>query len=289
MTKIKLDAPSFSPNFLKDCSSLSKHLLLTFNFRSIKFLLDAYGISFGQLKIGAFYSPLGPYIDKREAVVYLLKAGLVGSKQITPETYDRLDEKVRSILAKWPKQDKDLTVLHDCLITQCKERHHFFMPAKKDSSAVDLQKLLELLDIKLPEKQNATDEDPMQPEYWERLQRDSDRELRLNIKDAITYGATVEEALDMDMRLLTMYVHAKQKVYETELNDKTISEIRLAIKIGEALAGSKKVADYKKIDLAIPDDEEFTSTVEKRNAMVLQTVLNLYKDQIAELKAKGLL
>lgn len=288
MTKKLRNAAYFSADFLEKCRSLSKQLGLTFNFRSVKYLLDNYDISFGQLKSAAFYSTKGPYIDVEEACIYLIKAGLIGSQQITQMNYDEMNHKVAHILHNWPRQDKGFNILHKVLIEQCEQRHHFFKPAEQNTEMTDLFKLFKLLDI-TPPQLTVPKLDPMTAEYWKDATLKADQELRLNLKDAVMYGATYEEALDMDIRLLTMYIHAKQLKYQADLNDQTIAEIRLAIKISEAMNGSKKVTDYKPVDLKIPDDEEYTSVVDKRNAKVLKTVLKLYEADIKEYKAKGLI
>ena len=288
MTKKLRNTTYFSADFLEKCRSLSKQLGLTFNFRSVKYLLDNYDISFGQLKNAAFYATNGPYINIEEACIYLIKAGLIGSQQITPMNYDEMNYKVAHILHHWPRRDKGFIVLHKVLIEQCEQRHHFFKPAKQNTEIDDLFKLFKLLNI-TPPQLSANMLDPMTTEYWKDATLKADQELRLNLKDAIMYGATYEEALDMDIRLLTMYIHAKQLKYQSGLNDQTIAEIRLAIKISEAFAGSKKLTDYKPIDLKIPDDEEYTSAVEKRNAKVINAALNIYRDDIKEYKAKGLI
>lgn len=278
----------FSADFLESCRSMGKQLGLSFTFRSAKYLLDFYGISFGQLKTASFYAANGPYIDKKEACIYLIKAGLIGSKQITPTTYNRMDKTVNSIIRKWPKCDVGLEILHKVLIEQCEERHHFFKPAAQNNELDDLFKLFSLLDINPPQL-GINRLSPASAEYWKDVTAKADKELRLNIKDAIQYGTTYEEALDMDIRLLTMYIHAKQLNYQSSLNDQTIAEIRLAIKIAEAVHGNKKVTDNKPIDLNIPDDEEFISSVEKRNAMVLKAAYKMYEADIKEYKAKGLI
>jgi len=286
--KNKPDTPQKTTDFFESPSSFCKHLWLNFNFRGVEFLINVEGITLGQLQKGVFYNGKEPYIDIKKACVYLLECGLVGSKQITPENYSELNDKVNTIIATWQERYGALVGLHTHLMDQCKTRHHFFKPNDKPDPTADLFKALEILDIHLPVEKTRTD-DVYSQAYWDKILNTADKDLRLNYKLAMRLGASLDEVRDMDVRLFDMFVHAKAQDYEQSLNDETIGRIHLAIKVVEALNGSKKLTDTKPIDLHIEDDEEYMSAVDKQNAKVIKAALEIYKDQIADLKARGLI
>lgn len=62
---------------------------------------------------------------------------------------------------------------------------------------------------------------------------------------------TYEEFLDLDAGQLNTAIVAMQSNRQLTLNDDVIQNIRLAIKISEAVWGGKHVADFQPIELSI--------------------------------------
>ena len=101
--------------------------------------------------------------------------------------------------------------------------------------------------------------DPKEPSYWNYITRQAYKELRANERAALECGLTVEEFLDLDCRSLNSTIIAYQHQRETEINDKIINDVRLAIKVSEAVWGSKHVSDVKPVDFKL-GEKDITKT-----------------------------
>lgn len=108
----------------------AKYLLdsygLSWTFRSIKYVLDAENTSFGQLR-SCVYKVDGEFVfDYIKSTLILIKAGLVGSKQIHESKIEELNNRAYDILEDWRSKVGFIGLLH-ILIIDVMESKHFFI------------------------------------------------------------------------------------------------------------------------------------------------------------------
>lgn len=108
-----------------DIENEVRHLGLSYNFECIKYLLDRENISFGQLRCAQFFNGHDYYYDINRAAYYLVRAGLIGSKQVDKNNTVLLDAQTNKILNDWLEKNGNLALLYLQLIKQLEERHFF--------------------------------------------------------------------------------------------------------------------------------------------------------------------
>lgn len=107
---------------------------LNWTFRSIDYILNTEGLAFTQLRSCAFLRDGTPYLDYIRATILIIKAGLVGSKQIEETNSKGLEDKAYEILEDWRENFGSPQILH-LLLIHTMETKHFFM-GMKDSQII---------------------------------------------------------------------------------------------------------------------------------------------------------
>ena len=99
---------------------------LSWTFRSIEYVINKENIGFGQLRSCVYMKSGQAVFDYVKSVLLLVKAGLVGSKQINESDVKALDDKAWEIIEDWRNEFGYLGTLHILIINQM-ETKHFFM------------------------------------------------------------------------------------------------------------------------------------------------------------------
>lgn len=99
---------------------------LSWTFRSIRYVIDREGIGFSQLRGCVYFKDNQAYFDFMRSVIALIKAGLVGSKQIQESDAKALEDRAYEIIEDWRENIGSLQSLHLMLIN-IMETRHFFM------------------------------------------------------------------------------------------------------------------------------------------------------------------
>ena len=99
---------------------------LEWNFRSINYVLNKENISFGQLRSCVYLVNNSPVFDYIKSTLTLIKAGLIGSKQVKESEYKLLENKAYEIIEDWRSNIGFIGTLH-ILIIKVMEDKHFFM------------------------------------------------------------------------------------------------------------------------------------------------------------------
>ena len=99
---------------------------LTWTFRSIRYVIDKENISFSQLRSCVYMQGDRGVFDFLKSTVTLIKAGLVGSKQLDDTLDKELTLKAYDIIEDWRMNIGSVSILHLLIINQM-ETKHFFM------------------------------------------------------------------------------------------------------------------------------------------------------------------
>lgn len=105
---------------------LVKSYGLDWTFRSINHVVNREEITFNQLRGCVFKRGEEIVFDCLRATLYLIEAGLVGSKQIAESNKEALEEKAYEIVEDWREKFGFVGTLHILLINVM-EKKHFFM------------------------------------------------------------------------------------------------------------------------------------------------------------------
>lgn len=97
---------------------------LEWTFRSIRYVQSKEKTSFSQLRSCVYRVDGENQFDYLRSVISLVKAGLVGSKQVEDTDAKGLEDKTYEILENWA-EDYSLAIMH-LLIIQVLEEKHFF-------------------------------------------------------------------------------------------------------------------------------------------------------------------
>lgn len=135
LTKKLINTTSKIANSFEKCEAYWKRSGLNFTFRGVKFLLDRYGITFGQLRAAQFTGERGVYYCPEEATYYLIQAGLVSAKIITEQNIDELEQKTDELIADWMLNAGSLGFLFIIIMKQLEERHFFTSSAELEMIA----------------------------------------------------------------------------------------------------------------------------------------------------------
>lgn len=99
---------------------------LEWTFRSIDYILNKENVSFGQLRSCVYQQGKQAVLNYLKSTIYLIKAGLIGSKQFKPEETEKLDNRAFEIMEDWRNAGFYTGTLHLMIINQM-ETKHFFM------------------------------------------------------------------------------------------------------------------------------------------------------------------
>lgn len=99
---------------------------LKWTFRSIEYALNKENVTFGQLRSCVYMTKEGPAFDYVRSVKLLIKAGLVGSKQISDSDAQKLEDRAYEIMEDWREYFGYLGTLHLLMIDRM-EKLHFFI------------------------------------------------------------------------------------------------------------------------------------------------------------------
>lgn len=99
---------------------------LEWTFRSINYILNKENVSFGQLRSCVYIGDSGAYFDYIRSTLSLIKAGLIGSKQIAENEASKLEDRAYEILEDWRANFGFIGTLHLLIINRM-ELKHFFM------------------------------------------------------------------------------------------------------------------------------------------------------------------
>ena len=99
---------------------------LEWTFRSIKYILNTCKVSFGQLRSCVYIKDGQGYFDYITSTIYLIKAGLIGSKQFKETDADSIENKAYEIIEDWRNNFGFIGTLHLLIIHEM-ETKHFFM------------------------------------------------------------------------------------------------------------------------------------------------------------------
>ena len=102
---------------------------LNWTFRSIEYAINKENVSFGQLRSCVYMRGGSPVFDYVKSTILLVKAGLVGSKQIEETKTKELEDKAFEIIEDWRSTFGYIGTLH-ILIINAMEKHNFFMQAR---------------------------------------------------------------------------------------------------------------------------------------------------------------
>lgn len=99
---------------------------LEWTFRSINYVLNKENVSFGQLRSCVYMQDGQGVFDYIKSTMSLIKAGLVGSKQISESNEKALEDRAYEIIEDWRNTLGFIGTLH-LLIIHTMEEKHFFM------------------------------------------------------------------------------------------------------------------------------------------------------------------
>ena len=99
---------------------------LEWTFRSVNYVLNKENVSFGQLRSCVYVIDERAAFDYIRSTLTLIKAGLVGSKQIHENEYKKLEDRAFEILEQWRERIGFIGTLHLLIIKEM-ETKHFFM------------------------------------------------------------------------------------------------------------------------------------------------------------------
>ena len=99
---------------------------LEWTFRSINYVLNKENVSFGQLRSCVYIQNGQGVFDYIKSTMILIKAGLVGSKQIPESNPQGLEDRAYDIIEDWRDTFGFIGTLH-LLIIKTMEEKHFFM------------------------------------------------------------------------------------------------------------------------------------------------------------------
>lgn len=112
-----------STDSFKKAEAACNRLGLDYNFRSVKFLLDNEGITFGQLRVAQFFCNGKPIIDYVLGAYYLVLAGLAGSSKL--ESTDAIYKRAEDIMFNWQNNIGSPELLWIILIYKVENLHFF--------------------------------------------------------------------------------------------------------------------------------------------------------------------
>lgn len=135
LRKKSSNTPSIFATSFEKCEAYWKHMGLNFTYRGVKFIVDRYGISFGQLRAAQFFNGERAYYCPEEAAQYLIEAALVSSKKFTASEVEAIDEETDKIITDWMLHCGSLSLLFIILIQQLEERHFFMSAAEMEMIA----------------------------------------------------------------------------------------------------------------------------------------------------------
>ena len=135
LRKKSSNTPSIFATSFEKCEAYWKHMGLNFTYRGVKYIVDRYGISFGQLRAAQFFNGEKPYYCPEEAAQYLIEAALVSSKKFTACDTASIDEETDKIISDWMRHCGSLSILYVILIKQLEERHFFMSAAEMEMIA----------------------------------------------------------------------------------------------------------------------------------------------------------
>lgn len=104
---------------------------LIWNFRSFRYIMDKENLAFAQLRSCVFMQGDRLVFDYLKACIEIIKAGLIGSKQIPENKPEELLDKAYEIAEDWRDSVGSLATLHIMLINRLEEKH-FFMDTVTD-------------------------------------------------------------------------------------------------------------------------------------------------------------
>ena len=103
---------------------------LNWTFRSIRYTIDRENVSFGQLRSCVYMQGDRGVYDILRSTITLIKAGLVGSRQLDENLDKELTLKAYEIVEDWRMNVGSVGILHICIIS-IMETRHFFMGSQE--------------------------------------------------------------------------------------------------------------------------------------------------------------
>lgn len=127
VAQTELSAEQLAENERAYNSALNKLLSYNLNwtFRSINYILNSERTSFGQLRSCVYMQDGQGVFDYIKSTILLVKAGLVGSKQIAESDSERLEDRAYEIIEDWRNNIGFIGTLHLLIINLMEERHFF--------------------------------------------------------------------------------------------------------------------------------------------------------------------
>ena len=110
---------------------------LEWTFRSIEYVINKENLSFGQLRSCVYMRDGSTVFDHVKSTILLVKAGLVGSKQIEETKAKELEDRAFEIIEDWRSTFGYIGTLHILIINQM-ESKHFFMGARDQAVITQL-------------------------------------------------------------------------------------------------------------------------------------------------------
>lgn len=98
---------------------------LVWTFRSVRYAMDNEHVTFAQLRSCVYPNGSVYMTDVMRSVEVLIKAGLVGSKQIPEGDKEKLENRAYDIMEEWAENGLHFSVLHLLMIDIMEERHFF--------------------------------------------------------------------------------------------------------------------------------------------------------------------
>lgn len=128
---------------------------LDWTFRSINYILNKENVSFGQLRSCVYLKDGQGVFDYIKSTLYIIKAGLVGSKQYRETEVQALEDRAYDIIEDWRNTFGYIGTLHLLLIHEMETKHFFMGTADQavlshlsyKNSQTDLVRNLQLEDL----------------------------------------------------------------------------------------------------------------------------------------------
>lgn len=99
---------------------------LDWTFRSIEYIINKENMSFSQLRSCVYIQDGVPVFNYIKSTILIIKAGLVGSKQIEATNDEALESRAYEIAEEWRAEFTSINTLH-LLLIHLMETKHFFM------------------------------------------------------------------------------------------------------------------------------------------------------------------
>ena len=98
---------------------------LAWTFRSINYVLNFEHVSFGQLRSCVYVQDGQGVFNYIRSTLSLIKAGLIGSKQLSENDTEKLENRAYEIIEDWRESFGFIGTLHLFIINAMEEKHFF--------------------------------------------------------------------------------------------------------------------------------------------------------------------